>query len=559
MHDNARQAAHGMGTWLGVMTLVLALGPGAAAQVGDPVPGSIPLGDVAVHVEVVAELPDSGSVSRPRARPMLLTGDGSGRRFVADQNGPIYQIHGDGSLSMFLDVAAATALVANQGQKGVSSFAFHPDYFVPGAPGLGRFYTASSQPTSSGSPDYPVPAGAPTSHHSVLHEWQVDAADPEAIDPTSAREVLRIGEPYGDHNVGQIGFDPNSGPASPDHGLLYIAMGDGGNGEPCCPRAVVDPLFLGQDLSHPLGTLLRIDPLQDGGDAYRIPTSNPFADDGDPATLGEIWAYGLRNPHRFSFDRGGDGALFVSDIGQASLEEVNRVEGGGNYGWSEREGTFLLMHDNEVEVFALPLDDASYGFSYPVIQYDHDEGDRAISGGYVYRSTQVPQIAGQYVFGDLASGRVFYAPADLLDGSGPIGFAELRLIDAADHTPKSLREMVGDGVAASRADLRFGFDDAGEIYLVTKQDGRVRRIAKSPACQDGLDNDGDGRIDADGGVSMGLPPEEVTEPDPNCFAGGSPAPWKTRERARGCGLGGEAAWLLLAAAWLSRRLGRRAG
>jgi hypothetical protein len=114
--------------------------------------------------------------------------------------------------------------------------------------------------------------------------------------------------------------------------------------------------------------------------------------------------------------------------------------------------------------------------------------------------------------------------------------------------------MVGDGVPAPRADLRFGLDDLGEIYLLTKRDGRVRRIVRSPACQDGVDNDGDGRIDADGGMAWGLPAEDVTEPDPYCFLSGAPAPWRTLERRpRGCGLGGEVALLLLAPLWLGRR------
>jgi hypothetical protein len=336
-------------------------------------------------------------------------------------------------------------------------------------------------------------------------------------------------------------------------------MGDGGNGEPCCPRAVVDPLFLGQDLSSPLGTLLRIDPLQAGANAYGIPADNPFVSDGDPQTLAEIWAYGLRNPHRFSWDTGGVAGLLVSDIGQANVEEINRVEAGGNYGWSEREGTFLLMHDDEVEVFDLPPDDASNGFVYPVIQYDHDEGDRAISGGYVYRGTRALPLLGRYVFGDLVSGRLFSARADLLDGSGLVPFSELRLIDTGDYTPRSLLEMVGDGVAAPRADLRFGLDDEGEIYLLTKRDGRIRRLVRSPACQDGFDNDGDGKIDADGGVAWGLPAEELTEPDANCLLNGEPVPWRIREqRKRHCGLGGELVLLLLAPPWLRRRPSARA-
>jgi hypothetical protein len=365
--------------------------------------------------------------------------------------------------------------VADQGQRGLSSFAFHPDYHEPGAPGQGRFFTASSQTIASGTPDYPVPAGAPESHHSVIHEWSA-SADPEVVDPGSAREILRVGEPYGDHNVGRIAFDPNLGPGHPERGLLYIAFGDGGN--VCCPRPTVDPHLVGQSLASPLGSLVRIDPLEPpgGGAAYGIPATNPFASDGDPDTLAEIWAWGLRNPHVFSWDRGAQGKLLISDIGQANLEEINVGEIGANYGWSEREGTFLVVHSNEDDVFPLPGNDAAFGYTYPAIQYDHDEGDDAISGGYVLRHALPSSLEGHYVFGDLRSGRVFHAHVAALTGGSPASFEVLRLIDAADGQEKSLLAMIGGGSPAPRADLRFGIDDDGWIHLVTKRDGAVRRL-----------------------------------------------------------------------------------
>ena len=451
------------------------------ALVMDPAPGPIPLGDKSATVDFLVQLPDSGSASRPRARPMTLIGDGTGRRFVVDQNGIVYQLHADLSLSIFLDLTTSADFLANQSQQGLSSFVFHPDFNVPGAAGFNKVYTASSQVSSSGTPDYPVPAGAETTHHSVIHEWDIDPADPNAVDPNSAREVLRIGQPFTDHNVGQISFNPNASSGDSDYGLLYIAMGDGGN--VCCPRPTIDPHFTGQDLASPLGTLLRIDPLADAGAPYLIPDGNPFATDGDPDTLGEIYLYGLRNPHRFAWDRGGSGSLLISDIGQANVEEINLGQAGANYGWSEREGTFLVLHDNENDVFDLPPDDATFGFTYPVIQYDHDENDRAISGGYVYRGAQVSTLVGEYVFGDLVSGRLFYAPAASLDGTGQVGIEELRLIDAADGVEKSLLTIIGGGTPASRADLRFGMDDDGEIYLVTKQDGSIRMLAAPPCAQ----------------------------------------------------------------------------
>ena len=463
---------------------VLLLASRAHAQVADPLP-DITVGAVQVEVELVVALPDSGPGSQPTARPMTLVGDGSGRRFVADQNGIVYQLHANDSLSVFLDVAAATDLYADQGLHGLISIAFHPDYFAPGKPGFGRFYTTSSQTAASGTADFPVPPGAPTHHHDVLHEWQVDPANPDAIDPTSAREVLRIAMPYdAGHPIGQAAFDPVAQPGDPNHGLLFIAMGDGGS-PTCCPP-LNDPLFVGQDLSSPLGSLMRIDPLQDGGASYRVPADNPFADDGDPTTLDLIWAYGLRNPHRFAFDTGASRKLLLSDIGASNIEEIDLVSKGANFGWNDREGTFRIVYDDLFDVYPLPPDDASLGFTYPVLQYDHDEGDVAISGGYVYRGQHLPQIAGDYVFGDLVSGRVFHAPLASLDGSGQAAFEQLRLVDANDGLEKTLLVMIGGGSPAPRADLRFGRDDAGAIYLLTKQDGSIRRLGPPAIALPGL-------------------------------------------------------------------------
>jgi glucose/arabinose dehydrogenase len=509
----------------------------ASAQIADPVP-DVPLGTRAVTVEHVVTLPDSGSVSRPRGRPMTLIGDGSGRRFVVDQNGPIYQVHPGGALSVFLDVDAATDLLTNQGQQGVSSAAFHPDYHVLGADGEGVFYTSSTHPADV-TPDFALPGGAVAVHHSVLLEWRVDPADPDAIDPGSAREILRVAEAYRDHNVGEIAFDPGVGASDPDYGLLYVAMGDGGN--VCCPRPSVDPLFLGQDLSSPLGTILRIDPLEAGGSPYSIPASNFFASDGDANTLGEIWAYGLRNPHRFSWDRGATGRMLISDIGQANAEEINLGANGANFGWSEREGTYLVEHFNEDDVFPLPPGDALLGFTYPVLQYDHDENDRAVSGGYVYRGDQAASIRDQYVFGDLASGRIFVADIADLDGSGVAPMETLRLLDAASGIEQTLKWMVGGGTPAPRTDLRFGQDDAGEIYLVTKRDGAIRKLVAAPRCNDGVDNDGDGAIDLADRNCAGL------LDDTENFTG-----------TAGCGVGPELALLLPGLGWLRRRRGERA-
>lgn len=462
--------------FLGIGALLVSV-PTAQAQIVDPLP-DIAVGVVEIDVEFVVALPDSGSVSKPSARPMTLVGDGGGRRFVADQNGLVYQLHADDTLSLFLDVAAATNLVANFGVLGLNSIAFHPDFFDANAQGFEMFYTASSQMAASGTPDFPVPLGAPTHNHAVIHEWQVFPGNPDAIDPASARDVLRIGMPYGGHPIGQIAFDPAAASGDSNEGLLFIALGDSGS-PTCCPP-LVDPLLLGQDLSSPLGTLMRIDPLQDGFASYSVPSDNPFANDGDPSTLDVIWAFGLRNPHRFAFDTGPSRKLLLSNIGASNIEEIELVVKGANHGWSEREGTFLVMQDDLFDVYPLPPNDATFGFNYPVLQYDHDEGDRAISGGYVYRGSRAAQIVGDYVFGDLVSGRLFRAPVGSLNGLGQAPFEQLRLIDASDGLEKSLLDIIGGGTPAPRADLRFGRDDDGDIYLVTKQDGSIRRLAGNP-------------------------------------------------------------------------------
>jgi glucose/arabinose dehydrogenase len=462
----------------------------SSAQVADPVPGPIPIGVEDIFVEFVAQLPDSGSLSRPRARPMTLVGDGAGRTFVADQNGFVLQLFPNGSTSVFLDVLFATPLLTDQGQRGLSSVAFHPDYYVAGSDGEGKIYTSSSEPLGSGVPDFSAPAGAPESHESVVYEWTV-SANPDAIDTSSARELLRVVQTYGDHNIAQLSFEPGLAPTHPDYGLLFIALGDGGN--VCCPRPSVDPWIQGQDISAPLGSLLRIDPVLPalGGAAYSIPNDNVFASDGDPSTLAEIWVYGLRNPHRFSWDSAGTGKMLISDIGQANVEEINLGIAGANYGWSEREGTYSVMHFNENDVFMLPPGDALLDFTYPVLQYDHDESDLAISGGYVQRGGGLgAALEGHYIFGDLVSGRVFHSPVTSLVAGSQASFEVLRLIDAADDVEKSLLEMVGGGTPAPRADLRFGRDDAGRIFLLTKRDGSIRRLTSSatpvPALAPGL-------------------------------------------------------------------------
>jgi glucose/arabinose dehydrogenase len=275
-----------------------------------------------------------------------------------------------------------------------------------------------------------------------------------------------------------LGFNPNAQPGDDDYGLLYIAVADGGSDG--FPVSDTDPLDNGQDLGTPLGKILRIDPLGNNStnSQYGIPNDNPFVGDKDPKTLGEIWAYGLRNPHRFSWDTSGEGKMLVADTGQALIEEINLGIKGANYGWGEREGTWVIKENNENVLFPLPENDNSYGYTYPVAQYDHeipsdmeDSYAIAIAGGYVYRGKAIPELIGQYIFADFGNdARFFHVPVDQLVNGKQAKVKELRLFEGDREA--SFLEIIGK----DRSDVRFGVDEEGEIYVTSKQDGKVRKL-----------------------------------------------------------------------------------
>ena len=456
------------------LLLCFAAGPAVAL---DPLPDPILKGSRSAALVDFAQVPPS-AVSAPLARINLLghAGDGSGRVFVNDMRGALWAIDdGDVQAGPFFDLATALGSDFNQAglQVGFSTFAFHPDFASSGSEGFGKLYTAHSEVPGSGTPDFDSPQ-ANVTHHSVVAEWSLDPGLGR-IDPGSKRELLRVGEWTRDHNVGQIAFNPNASLGSAEYGTLYIAFGDGG----MLAGGEIDPARTAQDTSNPFGSILRIDPLGIGSgelsanESYWIPDDNPFAGAAD-GSLGEIYAYGFRNPHRFSWDTGGDGRLIVSDIGQANIEEIGVVEAGSNHGWSEREGYFVVNHANQDILLPLPDNDDLLGFSYPAAQYDHDEG-RAVVGGFVYRGARLPQLFGRYVFGDVANGRIFTVDVDDLISGEPALIEELVLLYEGEE--RDLLDILG----APRADLRFGMDEAGEIYVLTKRDGMVRALVPEPA------------------------------------------------------------------------------
>lgn len=467
-----------------VIVIALSFSGISCAQRMNPIPDPIEKSEIVVAFEEVVKIPDSKGRT---ARLNMLThaGDGSGRLFVNDMEGKLYIIF-DGVANVYMDLRN----FVGQGfpekltsQQGFSYFAFHPEFAVNGI-----FYTVNTEKKDSGKPDFPVTKTIvdgdgktiESSHHSVVREWT--AVDPAAsIFSGKSREILRVEQPYKDHNMGQLAFNPRAKPGDTDHGLLFIAMADGGSDS--FPPSNTDPLDNGQDLNTPLGKILRIDPFghNSANGQYGIPDDNPFANDGNSGTLGEIWAYGFRNPHRFSWDSGGEGKMLIVDIGQAHVEEINLGIKGANYGWGEREGTWVVDEKNEKLLFELPANDGDYGFTYPVAQYDHDKPTGvtgfygvAIAGGFVYRGTAIPELVGQYVFADFGrDGRFFHVPVNQLIDGRQAKIKELRLIDDTRET--SFLKIIG----RRRSDVRFGIDEEGELYVTSKSDGKVRKLVPS--------------------------------------------------------------------------------
>jgi glucose/arabinose dehydrogenase len=258
----------------------------------------------------------------------------------------------------FLDLSALTAA---SGERGLLSIAFHPHYAQNG-----RFFANYTDRNGD----------------TVVARYTVSAGNPNVADPSSRVQILFIAQPFANHNGGQLQFGPD--------GFLYIGMGDGGSGG--------DPGNRAQNLSDLLGKMLRIDV---EGEAYTIPPSNPFVT--RAGARGEIWAYGLRNPWRFSFDRA-TGDLWIADVGQGLWEEIDFQPatsiGGENYGWRRMEGTHCFN----------PSTNCNDGtFVLPVIEYGHTNGACSVTGGSVYRGARYPRLQGTYIYGDFCNGVIWGA------------------------------------------------------------------------------------------------------------------------------------------------------
>ena len=497
---------------LRLVLTILACGIGALrgieAQITEnPIPAPVEKRGLAVEIRDVVRLPETRGMRPPDqdvnpagwARISFVRDAPDGRRFVNDSRGFLYLLDRDNKLSRYADVGGTFPLaVYTRLESGFIGFTFHPEFARNGL-----FYTVHSE-RAMGNPATPnfVPPGftaADATYHNVITEWH--ATDPAAATFSGTRrELLRVAHMVMNltHPFGSVEFDPTARPGSPEYGLLYTSGSDlgfsnGGGARANNPGQT-------QRLDSVIGAILRIDPrspsvtkgMKGLGD-YTIPPSNRFAADGDPKTLGEIYAYGFRNAHRMSWDLT-DGTMFASDIGMDNVEEINIVRNGSNYGWMRREGIWengMIRQGGALnQLFALPaevLDGRTKDeFVYPVAMYDHDEG-HAISGGFTYNG-RIAALRGKFVFGDVQRGRLFVADIAALkkadDGVprtvAPIEEIQLFVRDATGkRTDVTFQELVDQTMATKlpRADLHLHRTSDGELFVTSRQDGMIRMLA----------------------------------------------------------------------------------
>ena len=487
---------------------------------------------------------DGNPGSLARVSMMREEPGGTGRLFINDLNGPLYIVDKttrafaiyldfngrDGRAGLFERLPYAAGY-----QNGFVAFAFDPDY-----PHNGIFYTLHmEEPTARGSalpnnrsfpgltlggytPSTAIRTPGDIQRESVLIEW-TDSDITNTTFEGTAREVLRVALNTRIHPCGDLIFNPTARPGDPDWRTLYLSCGDGGSGEQT-----------GAIRQHPqrldtlVGKILRIVPdlslhsqttiVSENG-RYRIPRDNPFVD--TQGARPEIWAYGFRNPHRLTWDvdpASGAEHLIAANIGLSTWETIDIVHRGANYGYPAREGTELLRPDNKTAPLPTPdeipiqVSDSQRAGTvvprYPVIEFPHtQDGGDAISGGFVYRGTHLQPLRGQFVFGDITTGKIWFADLKEMlaaDDTNPATLARVHPLqlrwdnpaDSPDRGPQLFPTMFPVVLAGykarggtdpdlpgrstvsgpGRADIRFAVDAAGELYLLSKADGMIRLV-----------------------------------------------------------------------------------
>ena len=427
-------------------------------RITNPQPEKIAKGGMTLKLTEFATAPATAT-QKPVTRinqTFVLKGPNGDRLFMLEMRGKLYEIK-DKQFVTVMDMAALKPnfVDAPGFGSGWGSYAFHPDFYKNGL-----LYTTHTEKKGSAPADFAYPDSIPVALQWIVTEWKVKDPTASTFEATP-RELFRVDVPTTMHGMQQIAFNPQAKPGSTDYGLLYVDIGDGGSAEYGYFQLCDNPTQI-------RASILRIDPKghNSKNGKYGFPLSNTWAHDNDPNTLGEVYARGFRNPNRITWAP--DGKMLESDIGLSNQEEINIVKPGLDYGWPYREGTFkLVFAGKRGGIYKLPAhDDPKY--TYPVAEYDHDEGN-SISGGFVYTGS-IPMLKGKYIFGDILKGRVFY-----------VDYADLKL--GKQSTIKEFDLQFGDQkstflqmVNNKKADLRFGLGENDVLYIWAKTDGKIWQV-----------------------------------------------------------------------------------
>ena len=490
-----------------ILLLVASTAGVIRGQISNPILAPVEKRGLVVEIRDVVRLPDTRGL-RPAAEDVTPVGWArvsfvrdlpDGRRFANDSRGLLYLLDRNNQPSVYANVATTFPFaIYNRLESGFIGFDFHPEFARNGL-----FYTVHSE-RAAGNPATLnfIPPGFTASdvtHHNVITEWHATNPAANTFEGTR-RELLRVAHVVQNltHPMGNVEFNPTAKPGSPDYGLLYTSGSDFGFSNGGGPNA--NNPGQTQRLDSVITAILRIDPRSpsvSGGTKglgdYTIPPANKFAADGDPKTLGEIYAYGFRNAHRLSWDLT-DGTMFACDIGMNNIEEVNIVRNGENYGWMKREGYWengMTRPGGALnQLFPLPADilegRQKDGFTYPVAIYDHNDG-QAVSGGFAYHGG-ITALRGKFIFGDIVRGRLFASDLAAMkkadDGVpqtvAPVEEIQLYVRNASgSRTYVSLRELVERtmGATMARADLHISRSRDGELFITSRQDGMIRMLA----------------------------------------------------------------------------------
>jgi hypothetical protein len=448
--------------------------PGPAGQTNDPFPQPIAAteGVIRVNVREFAALPDIDGVA---ARMMLLVDEpGTKRLFVNDMRGPLYSVSHDGrTVTAYVDINDPKWAVGVQSmgrERGFQSFAFHPQFGQPGAPGHGRFYTYTDTTNQAPPPDFTTPSPK-SAHDTVLLEWTAKTPGAATYDGGPPRELIRLRQPFANHNAGHIAFDPTAAAGSPEAGWLYVGVADGGSGG--------DPMNLAQNLGAAFGKVFRIDPLgkNAANGRYGVPASNPFVK--RTGALPEIYALGVRNPQRFGWDPR-NRRMYLADIGQNIVEEISPVTSGANLGWNVWEGSFRFISREAVSLERPRSDPA---MTYPIAEWGQPDpllqSNSAATGVVVYRGGEIPQLANRIIFADMPGGEIFHVSADTPPDGGQDAIRRALLSEGGAPAVTMLELIQEKNVAqgrkpVTRADLRLGLGPNHQVFLLNKGDGTIR-------------------------------------------------------------------------------------